>query len=156
MFGTGSIDLVNVNLVTRTSTGTGSVLLIPDDRKSRNDASTDSIGEQIKATAMTISTSTAAETVDKADSLLNQAVVANMNLKKGNEHALEPTIIPSSNSAVSVFQQTPSTRKFDADWKTSLKVTPLYFRGRYDTHPTLISNLIFPSLTGSSIAVLCT
>ena len=113
--------------------GTGSVLLFPDERTSRNDVNTDSSVEQMKATATT--------------TILDAKTT---NLIKEPEQETDP-VIPSSVSAVSAFQQTPSTRKFDADWKTSLQVT---------SNPTVPAPstlaLIFPTTrTGSSITILC-
>ena len=114
-------------------TGTGSVLLFPDDRSSRNDISTDSSLEHMKAKATTSSSTVATEANENAGSMLKQSVESPL-LEQAElefstvQHRLKqetsPTI-PSPISAVSVFQQTPSTRKFDADWKTSLQVRSL-------------------------------
>ena len=111
-------------------TGTGSVLLFPDDRSSRNDINTDSSLEHMKAKATTSSSTVATEANENAGSVLKQSPLlehAELEFTTVQHRLKQETgpIISSPISAVSVFQQTPSTRKFDADWKTSLQVRSL-------------------------------
>ena len=95
------------------------MLLFPDERSSLSDTSTGNGVDQMKAT---VTTTIVTDAIDRSDSMVDQADAKITSLPQGINQESVP-IIPSTVSATSVFQQTPSTRKFDADWKTSLQVS---------------------------------
>lgn len=119
------------------------MLLFPDDRSSRNEVNTDSSLEHLNVKATTTSSTTVTEANKNTGSVLKQLGEISLlrldefetTVQQGLKQGTAPIIL-SPISAVSVFQQSPSTRKFDSDWKTSLQVR--CFPPLSQTHSALI------------------
>jgi len=130
------------------------VLLFPDDRSSHNDdVNTDSSLEHPNVKATTTSSTTGTEEANKnTDSVLKQLAEIPLlrqddfetTVQQGLKQGTAPIIL-SPISAVSVFQQSPSTRKFDADWKTSLQVrcVPPSFLSQFRSNLFFITRILF-------------